>query len=85
QERDYPARVHGSELQNPDFVRLAEAYGCHAERVTTTDAFEAALVRALDADRPALIEIMLDPQALTVSQTLDEIRAAALARQRERG
>jgi acetolactate synthase-1/2/3 large subunit len=77
QEREYPARVYGTALRNPDFVRLAQAYGCHAERVTETAQFAGALERALGAGVPALIELMIDPQAITTGQTIDEIRAKA--------
>jgi acetolactate synthase-1/2/3 large subunit len=80
QEREYPARVYGTALRNPDFVRLAQAYGCHAERVTETAQFAGALERALGANAPALIELVIDPQAITSGQTIDEIRAQAQAR-----
>jgi acetolactate synthase-1/2/3 large subunit len=80
QEREYPERVHGTTLVNPDFVKLAQAYGCHGERVTETAAFPGALARALEAGVPALIELVIDPQAITAGQTIDEIRAAARAR-----
>jgi acetolactate synthase I/II/III large subunit len=79
QEREYPARVHGTALRNPDFVALAKAYGCHGERVTETGEFAAAFERACAAGVPALIELVIDPQAITAGQTLDEIRAAAQA------
>jgi acetolactate synthase-1/2/3 large subunit len=79
QEREYPARVYGTALRNPDFVRLAQAYGCHAERVTETAQFAGALERAIGAGAPALIELMIDPQAITTGQTIDEIRAKALS------
>jgi acetolactate synthase-1/2/3 large subunit len=82
QEREYPARVYGTALRNPDFVKLAQAYGCHGERVTETAQFPDALVRAMAAGAPALIELMIDPQAITAGQTLDEIRAAARAQGR---
>jgi len=78
QEREYPARVYGTALRNPDFVALARAYGCHAERVTETAQFAAAFGRALAAEVPALIELVIDPQAITAGQTIDEIRARAL-------
>lgn len=78
QEREYPARVHGTALRNPDFVALARAYGCHGERVTETAAFPAAFERARAAGTAALIELVVDPQAITAGQTLDEIRAAAI-------
>jgi acetolactate synthase I/II/III large subunit len=79
QEREYPARVYGTALRNPDFVKLAQAYGCHAERVTETSQFAAALARAREAGVAALIELVIDQQAITAGQTLDEIRAKALA------
>jgi acetolactate synthase-1/2/3 large subunit len=82
QEREYPARVYGTALRNPDFVTLAQAYGCHGERVTETAQFPAAFERARAAGRPALIELVIDPQAITAGQTIDEIRAKALSARR---
>jgi acetolactate synthase-1/2/3 large subunit len=79
QEREYPARVYGTALRNPDFVKLAQAYGCHGERVTETAAFPAAFERARASGTAALIELVIDPQAITAGQTIDEIRAKALA------
>lgn len=81
QERHFPGRVHGTSLMNPEFDALARAYGCFGERVTRTDDFPAALQRALEANRggvPALLELMVDPQAITANQTIDEIRQKAL-------
>ncbi len=51
QERTYPERVSGTELNNPDFVALAKAYGFHAERVETTADFAAAFERACASRR----------------------------------
>ncbi|HUL92151.1 MAG TPA: thiamine pyrophosphate-binding protein [Burkholderiales bacterium] len=82
QEREYPARVYATALQNPDFVALARAYGAHGERVEETGEFTPAFERAVKAAessrRPALIELRIDPQAITTSTTLDAIRARAL-------
>ncbi len=64
QERDFPGRVEATALANPDFVHLAEAYGCHAERVRSDDEIPGALERALQADRPALIHVVVDPRAI---------------------
>ena len=74
QEREYPARVSGSDLVNPDFCALARAYGYTAERVTHTAEFEPALQRALAAPGGALIEVMLDAEVLTTRGTLSAIR-----------
>ncbi len=80
QERSYPGRVSGTDLANPDFAALARAYGAHGEKVTRTEEFPAAFERARAAGRAALIELVIDPEALTTRQSLSEIRAAALAR-----
>jgi acetolactate synthase I/II/III large subunit len=77
QERRYPGRVSGTDLANPDFVRLAEAFGGHGERVARTDEVPAALERALAAGVPAVLHLPVDPEALTPRKTLSEIRAEA--------
>jgi acetolactate synthase-1/2/3 large subunit len=75
QERQYPARVSGTELRNPDFAQLARAYGAHGETVATTDEFVPAFERALAVRGPSLLHLKVDPQALTMGATLDELRA----------
>ena len=45
-------------LYSPDFAKLAEAYGCHGERVEQPGEIVAALERALGADRPAVVELL---------------------------
>jgi len=79
QEREYPGRVSGSDLFNPDFAALARAYGWHAEFCDRTEDFAPALARALAAGRPALIHLKLDSDVITSRGTLSAIRAAALA------
>jgi acetolactate synthase I/II/III large subunit len=79
QERHYPGRVSGTDLRNPDFVALAQAFGCQAELVERTEDFAEALARARGATIPALIELRCDPEALTPRATLSEIREQALA------
>ena len=78
QERDYPGRVSGTELKNPDFAALARAYGLHGEIVGKTADFEPAFERAMKAKTASLIELRLDPEAITTRTTLSAIRAAAL-------
>jgi acetolactate synthase-1/2/3 large subunit len=79
QERDYPGRVSATSLVNPDFAKLAEAYGCHGEVVEKTEDFADAFKRAEASGKPALIEIRLDPEAITISSSLSQIREKALA------
>ena len=74
QERDYPGRVSATGLTNPDFAALARAYGGHGETVEKTEDFADAFLRARASGKPAIIEIKLDPEAITPTRTLSQIR-----------
>jgi acetolactate synthase-1/2/3 large subunit len=76
QERRFPGRVVGTDLVNPDFAAYAQAFGAHGENITRTGEFPAALERALEAGRPALIALKLDPEAITPRTTLSALRAS---------
>ena len=80
QEREYPGRVSGSDLFNPDFAALARAYGWFGEKVERTADFGAALERAIEAGRPALLHLKLDSDVSTTRSTLAAIREAARRR-----
>ena len=56
--RDIP-RI-GVEPRSPDFVRLAQALGCHASRASSGDHLAQCVGDALIADRPTLIELRQD-------------------------
>ncbi len=81
QEREYPTRVYGTELKNPDFAAYARAFGGHGETVEKTEDFAAAFERALAAAKPAIIHVKTDPEALTSRITLSKLREQALAKQ----
>jgi len=74
QERTYPGRVTGTDLENPDFAALARAYGAAGEAVTEAEAFPAALERALGAGRPALLDLHVDPESIAPGLTLSALR-----------
>ncbi|HTO31812.1 MAG TPA: thiamine pyrophosphate-binding protein [Pararhizobium sp.] len=74
QERDYPGRVSGTDLTNPDFAAFARAYGGHGELVEKTEDFAGAFLRARQSGKPSIIEIRLDPEAITPTRTLSQIR-----------
>jgi acetolactate synthase I/II/III large subunit len=82
QENHYPARVSATGLKNPDFAALAKAYGGHGERVETTEEFAPAFERALKSGKPAILHCLLDPEAISASRTLTELREAALAKKK---
>lgn len=62
QERHYPGRVIGTDLVNPDFAALGQAFGANGYIVKETGEFEAIFEEALAADGPAVIEIVQAPQ-----------------------
>ncbi len=76
QERDYPERVSGTDLVNPDFIGFAKSFGCHAERVERTADFMPAFERALQSGKPAVIELMTDPEQVSSRTTIEALRAA---------
>ncbi len=77
QERDYPGRTSGTDLKNPDFAAYARAFGGHGETVLQTAEFAPAFERALASGKPAIIHCMIDPEAITPTQTLTSIRNKA--------
>ncbi|MBV8667554.1 MAG: thiamine pyrophosphate-binding protein [Burkholderiaceae bacterium] len=88
QEKNYPARVSGTDLRNPDFAALARAYGAHGDMVETTAQFAPALQRALAhiaaTSLPALIELRYDGSMLTPNAGLEAIRKTGLATQQSK-
>ncbi len=82
QEREYPGRVSGSDLFNPDFAALARAYGWQAETLDATADFEPALQRAISAGKPTLLHLKLSSDVSTSRSTLTAIRKAAQQQQK---
>jgi len=74
QEREYPQRVWGTDLVNPDFAALARAYGGHGETVRQTAEFLPALSRAIASQKPAIIELVVDPEQITSRTTIQKLR-----------
>jgi acetolactate synthase-1/2/3 large subunit len=77
QEREYPAREIGTDLRNPDFVAWARSYGAQGHLVERTEQFAPAFEAALTANTPSVIEIRLDPEAISPRTSLSAIRQAA--------
>jgi acetolactate synthase-1/2/3 large subunit len=76
QERNYPHRVSGTDLQNPDFVGLARSYGFYGERVESTDQFAAAFDRALQSKTGAILDLVVATEAITPRQSISDLRTA---------
>lgn len=60
QQINYNGHIVGSELQNPDFVKLAESFGAAGYRATNPKELRTALREAFAQNSPALIEMPVD-------------------------
>jgi acetolactate synthase-1/2/3 large subunit len=80
QEREFPSRVIGTFLRNPDFAAYAKAFGGFGATIEKTEDFAAAFKAAQASGKPAILHLKVDPQAISPATTLDAIRAKAMAR-----
>jgi acetolactate synthase I/II/III large subunit len=74
QEREYPGRVSGTTLHNPDFAALARAYGGWAATVDATDQFAPALADAVTRKGLRLLHLKTDPERISAGTTIAELR-----------
>ena len=65
QEREFPGRVSGTALTNPDFVKLGESYGAFSARVNNANDFKKLWPEASRSGKAALIEIRMDPKQIS--------------------
>jgi acetolactate synthase-1/2/3 large subunit len=79
QEREYPGRVSGTSLRNPDFAAYARAFGGFGATVEKTADFAAAFRAAEQSGKPAIVHLKIDPEAITPTTTLSRIRTQARA------
>jgi acetolactate synthase-1/2/3 large subunit len=79
QEREYPGRISGTPLTNPNFAELARSFGAFGAAVETARDFEKAFGEAMRFDGPAMIEVRIDPEAITPVTTITKMREQAMA------
>lgn len=82
EENRLEGRKNGTDLVNPNFLMLAKAYGAHGERVRSTEEFGPAFERSLAAGKPALIEMMIDPEAIHCRYSLSDLRERRAAKKK---
>jgi acetolactate synthase-1/2/3 large subunit len=81
QEREYPGRVSGTALRNPDFAAYARAFGGFGVTVERTADFAEAFRQAQASGKPAIVHVKVDPEAITPTTTIAKIREKARAEQ----
>ncbi len=77
QERAYPERPFGTALENPDFAAYARAFGAEGFSVSEAGEFAPAFSAARNCGRPAVVHVRLDPEAITPTATIADLRAQA--------
>ncbi len=78
QASSFPGRPFGTALDNPDFAALARSYGAFGMRVEHDRDVPEAVEEGLRFEGPALLDLRLDPEALTTRLRLSEHEQAAL-------
>jgi acetolactate synthase-1/2/3 large subunit len=76
QEREFPGRVIGTDLNNPDFAALAKSYGALGLTVNATGEFADAFQQAVRAKKPTLIHIRMEAEAISPTTTIAKLREA---------
>ena len=80
QERSFPGRVIATDLRNPDFAAYARAFGGFGVTVERTQQFPEAFEAARRSGQAAIIHVKIDPDRITPTATLTEIRHNALSK-----
>ncbi|WP_163971050.1 thiamine pyrophosphate-dependent enzyme [Oceanobacillus halotolerans] len=78
QEMHYPEKVIGTDLGSVSFTNLAKSVGAEGVCVTNVEDFTEALENALENQTPTVIEILTDPEQISVSSTIRDIRSRSL-------
>ena len=79
QEIHYPGRVSGTDLENPDFAALARSCGANGVTIRETSEFARAFKKALRADKPTVMDIIVDPRAISTQISLSDLQKAPRA------
>ncbi|WP_031405806.1 thiamine pyrophosphate-binding protein [Geobacillus vulcani] len=75
QELQFPGRVIGTDLGRVSFARLAECLNSRGFQVQTEQQFTEALLLAFEAKKPTVIEVLTDPDHISVAATIQDLRA----------
>ncbi len=81
QELHYPGRVSGTDLENPDFAAMARSFGANGVTIRQTQEFRRAFKAALKADKPTVMDIIVDPEAISTQISLSDLQKAPGAAQ----
>jgi acetolactate synthase-1/2/3 large subunit len=78
QQKFHEGRIIGTGLSNPDFSQLANAFGAHGLRVKDLTKFTTILQDALKADRPTIIEVLMQDRQDELIENISWLRSDPL-------
>ena len=67
QQRKFGNRLIGCEYSNPDFAEVARLFGAHGETVREPEQLRPAFVRALEAGRPAVVDVHVNAEEMSTA------------------
>jgi acetolactate synthase I/II/III large subunit len=76
QEKSFPDRTLATNITNPDFVKIAEAYGMKGFKINKNEDIEITIRQAFEVDGPSLIEVNTSLEYLAAYINMSEIRAS---------
>ena len=74
QERQHPSRYLATDLYNPDFVMMGEAFGIRSFRIEKDEDIERTVAEAFEVDGPSLIEVKTSLEYISAYTTISQIR-----------
>lgn len=74
QEREYPTRVSGTDLKNPDFAAYARSFGAFGATVTKAEDFPAAYAEAKASGLPAVLDLKTSANDIAPGRTIAGLR-----------
>lgn len=77
QEKQFPGRVAGTTLTNPDFAALGTAFGARGLTITSPDEADDVVQAALNHDGPVVVDVSTSLERLSAFSTLSGLAAAA--------
>ncbi len=75
QEREYPERISGTDLRNPDFAAYARSFGAFGATVTRTEEFAAAFMEAQASGLPAVLDLKTSANEIAPGRTIAALRS----------
>jgi pyruvate dehydrogenase (quinone) len=68
-----------TDLKNPNFAKVAEAIGMMGVRIENPADLSSGLKKAMEHPGPALIDVVTDPNALSIPSHADRLQAVGFA------